>query len=42
MYVEEKLKRSITRFRDSEKVGNIPNEIFALVIMEIMDNFDVS
>lgn len=42
MYVKEKLKRSITRFRDNEKVGNIPNEIFSLVIMETMDNFDVS
>lgn len=36
------LERTILRFRDREKVERIPNEIFPLVIMDVISNFDVS
>lgn len=38
---EGKLKRRILRFKDSEKVGGIPNDIFPLVITTTIANLDV-
>lgn len=40
--IEEKLKRPIHGFKDNEKVGRIPNEIFPLFITAVMENFDIS
>lgn len=39
---EEKPKKLILRFKDSEKVDGIPNESFYLLITTTIANFDMS
>lgn len=41
MLVDKKLERLVLGFKVNEKVGDIHNEIFILVIMMTMLNFDV-
>lgn len=33
--------QDVLRFRDSEKVGGIPNELFSLVVTTTVGQFDV-
>lgn len=40
MLVDKKLERPVPGFKVNEKVGDIHNEIFLLVIMMTMPNFD--
>lgn len=41
MLVHKNLERPVLGFKVNEKVGDIHNEIFLLVIMMTMPNFDV-